>query len=254
MRVGLMGATGMVGTEMLRILEERRFPGERAPCVRVAALRRSQARVRRWRGDVRGAAARLLRRSRPRDRRRRRAALDRMVAAGGRRGREGHRQVVGVPHGSRRTARRRRGEPRRHARHAEGHRVVPELHDDDSGHRARAAASRGAHRPDGRLDVPIGVGCGPDRTARARRAVDEARRSLGGAAARGRATGLPRAGRGLGQADRGQRDPARRFGEGTGLHVGGMEDGARVAQDPPRRRRSDAPSRVCACPCTSVTP
>ena len=25
-RVGLMGATGMVGTEMLRILEERNFP------------------------------------------------------------------------------------------------------------------------------------------------------------------------------------------------------------------------------------
>ncbi|MDQ1475601.1 MAG: aspartate-semialdehyde dehydrogenase, partial [Actinomycetota bacterium] len=26
MRVGLMGATGMVGTEMLRLLDERSFP------------------------------------------------------------------------------------------------------------------------------------------------------------------------------------------------------------------------------------
>ena len=32
------------------------------------------------------------------------------------------------------------------------------------------------------------------------------------------------------------------------LHVGGVEDGARDAQDPPRRRDPRAPSRACACP------
>ena len=137
MRVGLMGATGMVGTEMLRLLEERAFPVDE---LRVYASPRSEGRKLPFNGgevDVRGPARRLLRRPRPRDRRRRRADLGGVVAARRGRGRQGHRQVVGVPHGPRRPARRRRGEPRRHAQHAEGHRVVPELHDDDPDHRAR---------------------------------------------------------------------------------------------------------------------
>ena len=40
----------------------------------------------------------------------------------------------------------------------EGHRVVPELHDDGARHRARAAAPRRGHRAHGRVDVPVGVG------------------------------------------------------------------------------------------------
>ena len=67
---------------------------------------------------------------------------------------------------------------------AEGHRVVPQLHHDDPRHRARAAAPRGAHRSAGRVDVSVGVGCGPGRPARARRAVDEALRAQRGVAAR----------------------------------------------------------------------
>ena len=43
-KVGLMGATGMVGTEMLRILDGARLPGRRAAGVRVAAFGGSQAR------------------------------------------------------------------------------------------------------------------------------------------------------------------------------------------------------------------
>ena len=57
-RVGLMGATGLVGTEMLRILEERAFPvGE----LRAYASPRSEGRklpFARRRGHVRGAARR----------------------------------------------------------------------------------------------------------------------------------------------------------------------------------------------------
>ena len=41
MRVGLMGATGMVGTEMLRILDERSFPVDE---LRVYASPRSEGR------------------------------------------------------------------------------------------------------------------------------------------------------------------------------------------------------------------
>ena len=51
-KVGLMGATGMVGTEMLRILDERDFPVGELRGVRVAALGRSQAPVPRRRGQL----------------------------------------------------------------------------------------------------------------------------------------------------------------------------------------------------------
>ena len=49
-RVGVVGATGLVGSEMLRLLEERGFPVEE---LRVFASPRSEGRaltVRRWRG------------------------------------------------------------------------------------------------------------------------------------------------------------------------------------------------------------
>ena len=38
-----------------------------------------------------------------------------------------------------------------------------------------------------------------------------------------------------------------------GLHVGGVEDGARDAQDPPRARHPGDRAPACACPCTSAT-
>ncbi len=47
--------------------------------------------------------------------------------------------------------------------------------------------------------------------------------------------GLIVPGRGLAEADRGQRDPARRLGEGGGLHVRGVEARLREPQDPPQR-------------------
>ena len=39
----------------------------------------------------------------------------------------------------------------------------------------------------------------------------------------------------------------------AGLHVGGVEDRPRDAQDPPRRRHPRAPSPACGCRCTSAT-
>ena len=56
--VGLMGATGLVGTEMLRILEERAFPVSELRAYASARSLGPQAAVRRRRGDVRGAARR----------------------------------------------------------------------------------------------------------------------------------------------------------------------------------------------------
>ena len=121
--------------------------------------------------------------------------------------------------------------------HAEGHRVVPELHDDDPGHRARAAAPRRGHRPHGRVDVPVGVGRGAGRAARARRAVDEARRPHRGAAPRrARSTAPIVEGEVWAKPIAGNVIPLAGSVKEDGLHVGGVEDGARDAQDPPRRR------------------
>ena len=185
-----MGATGLVGTEMLRILEERAFPVSELRAYASARSLGPQAAVRGRRGRrARCCAPGCF------------DGLDLVIvdvddplaaewapqaaAAGAQR----RRQLGRVPHGPRRPARDRRGESRRPALAAEGHRVVPELHDDDPGHRARAAAPRRAHRPPGRVDVPVGVGRGPGRPARARRAVDEARRPRArSCAARARST------------------------------------------------------------------
>ena len=175
-KVGLMGATGLVGTEMLRILEARAFPVSELRALRIGAFARAQAALRRRRRDVRGPPPGLFRRPRSRDRRRRRPARGRVGSRRGRRGRAGGRQLGRIPHGSRRAAGDRGSEPRRPPFAAEEHRVVPQLHDDDPRDRARAAAPRGAARPHGGVFVPIGVGRRPGRYARARRAVDEAGR------------------------------------------------------------------------------
>ena len=47
MNVGVVGATGLVGGEMLRVLEERAFPVDRAPRVRVTEIGGPQALLRR---------------------------------------------------------------------------------------------------------------------------------------------------------------------------------------------------------------
>ena len=118
MKIGLVGATGLVGTEMLRLLDERAFPVSE---LRVYASARSEGRKLAFAGaevtcevlrdgcfdgldlvviDVDDPLA---------------AEWAPQAAAAGR---EGRRQLRRVPHGSRRAARRRRGEPRRRARRA----------------------------------------------------------------------------------------------------------------------------------------
>ena len=47
MNVGVVGATGLVGGEMLRVLEEREFPVTELRAVRVTEIGRSQALLRR---------------------------------------------------------------------------------------------------------------------------------------------------------------------------------------------------------------
>ncbi len=237
MRIGVMGATGLVGTELLRLLAERTFPVDE---LRVYASPRSEGRKLRcgdrevtcevlrdgcfdglelvivdvddpisleWTPQAVGEGAKVIDKSSA-------FRMDPDVPL----------VIAEVNPEDMRT-------------HAEGHRVVPELHDDGSRDGTCTASPRRAHRPHGRVDVPVGV------RRRARRASTSSTRN--GRSSTAASTDLAprrhlrppaRRRRGVVEADRRQRHPARGFGEGAGLHVGGVEDGARDAQDPPRRR------------------
>ena len=95
----------------------------------------------------------------------------------------------------------------------------------------------GAHRPHGRVDVPVGVGRRAGRAARARRAVDEARRAAPTTCgARARSTRRSSQGEVWAKPIAGNVIPLAGSVKEAGLHVGGVEDGPRDAQDPPRRR------------------
>ena len=249
MSVGVIGATGLVGQEMLRILEERAFPVDE---LRAYASPRSEGRKLPFAG---GEVACEVLRAGCFD------GLDLVIvdvddplalewapqaaAAGA----QGHRQLGRVPHGPRRAARRRRGEPRGPAAPAEGHRVVPELHDDGARHRARAAAPRRAHRPHGRVDLPVGLGRGP-----ARHATSSTR---SGRSSTARAEELRRAG----HASTGSIVPGEVWAKpiaGNVIPLAGSvkEQGYtseewklvyETPQDPPRRRRS-----ACTATCVRV--
>ena len=152
-------------------------------------------------------------------------------------GRQGHRQLGRVPHGPRRPARRRRGEPRGPARPAEGHRVVPELHDDGARHRARAAAPRRAassawsSRPTSRSRVP-----GRSASTSSRVSGRSSTAPPSSCAARPPVDGAARAGAVWSKPIAGNVIPLAGLGEGRRLHVGGVEARPREPQDPPRRR------------------
>ena len=135
------------------------------------------------------------------------------------------------------------------------HRVVPELHHDGPAHRAGAAPPRRRDRADGGVHVPVGLG---RRAARASTSSTSSGRRAPGQTERlrraGALDGAIEPGDGVGPPDRRQRDPARRVGEGGGLHVGGVEVRAREPQDPPRARAPGHRAPACGCPCTSATP
>ena len=96
-----------------------------------------------------------------------------------------------------------------------------------------------------------GAGCSGH--GRARHAVEQVRGRLRVAPPRRHRRRLHRSGRRLVEADRRQRHPARRIGEGSGLHVRGVEARLREPQDPPRRRRCASPRRAYGSRSMSVT-
>ena len=144
--VAVAGATGAVGREMLKVLEQRGVPRLAGRRARVVALRgqdacRSRRRARR-RGDDRRRASRA---STSRCSRRARAISKqfREAVTGG--GLRDDRQLLGVPHGRGRAARGARGEPERRRVALRRHRQ-PELLDHPDGRRAQAARRPRADR------------------------------------------------------------------------------------------------------------
>ena len=255
MRVGVVGATGLVGTEMLRAPRRARVPGRRAARVRVAALgRAASCRSRTARSCARcsrdgcfdGLDLVVIDVDDP-------LALEwapRAAAAGA----TCRRQLGRVPHGPRRAARGRRGQPRRRARPADAassscpncttmvlvtalaplhraagiERMVVSTYQSVSG-----AGQPGMHE----LDEQWTKGAGQVGALRRAGALD-------GAIEPGEVWDRPIAGNVI---------PLAGSVQGGRLHVGGVEVRAREPQDPPRARAArDAPP-ACGCRCTSAT-
>ena len=147
MKIGVVGATGQVGTVMRQILAERNFPVSE---IRYFASARSAGTTLDWKGtdDHRRGCGDRRRRpastspcSRPAPRRR--ASWRRSSPPPAPR----HRQLVGMADGSRRAADRQRGQPRRDRQRPQGHHRQPQLHDDGGHAGAQAVARRGRSRP-----------------------------------------------------------------------------------------------------------
>ena len=226
-RVAVVGATGAVGTEMRRQLRKREFPARE---IVPFASERSAGR------ELDGAVVQPLTPGdgqglRPGAVLGRRRALEGVGAALPRRRRRRRGQLVGLAHGPRGPARRRRGQPRG-ARRAPRHRRQPELR----GHGPRAAAARarpGLRPGERRVQLLPGRGRrGAEGHRRARRPGGDPR--PGHRPARHRR--LDRAPQGAAQDPRGhaglQRRAAARRRGGKRLHRRGDEAQARVAQDP----------------------
>ena len=157
--VAVVGATGLVGGNMLSILEQREFPGRRGACARERALGRAHGALPRPRSA--GAGPRDLRFLEGADR----AVLGRRQrfqgARGARRQSRLHRdrQHLAVPLPGRHPAGGQRGESARDRRlpQAQHHRQ-PELLDHADAGGAEAAARRRADRAHQRRDLPVGLG------------------------------------------------------------------------------------------------
>ena len=221
--VAVAGATGAVGREMLKTLEQRKFPDLPSRAAREQAKRRARS--------SRGRAARSRSRSSARSRSRastsRSSARARACRASTRRsprsGRRRDRQLERVAHGPRRPARRARGQHGRGEESPEGHHREPELLHDPDGRRAQAAARRRAHQA-------------RSSSRRTRRRAARATRRSRSSSQQSRAVlaGKPRHADGLPRADRVQR-ALRLEGRRGRLLRRGAEDGQRDAQDHGRR-------------------
>ena len=234
--VGVIGATGLVGQEMLRILEERAFP---VGTLRAYASPRSEGRPLPFAG---GEVTCEVLRDGCFD------GLDLVIvdvddplalewapvaAAAGARVR---RQLGRVPHGVRRPARGRRGEPRGPRAPAARDRVVPQLHDDGPRHRARRRCRR--PRASSAWSCPPTSRC----PARARPASPSSRSSGAsspatptrcGVPARSTASSSP--GAVWSKPIAGNVIPLAGSVKAAGLHERGVEARVREPQDPPRR-------------------
>ncbi len=143
MRVGVVGATGQVGTVMRSMLAERNFPVTE---MRFFASARSAGTTLPWAGDGRS-PSKTPPLADP-------AGLDiALFSAGATSSRElsprfaaagvlGHRQLVGLSHGPRRAAHRQRGQRARDRPRPQGHHRQPELHHDGGDAGAQAVARR----------------------------------------------------------------------------------------------------------------
>ena len=177
-RVGVLGATGLVGTTILELLADRKFP---AAEVVPFASERSAGREIEWNGtqlDLPGAERGLDPGPRPGPLLGRRVGQRRVGAALRRGGSRGRRQHQPFPDGRGGAAGRRRGESRRRRGPQRDHRQ-PELLDDADGRRAQASPGRGRDRAAGDLDLP---GRLRDREGGGRRAA----RAVAGGARRAR--------------------------------------------------------------------
>ena len=185
-RLAILGATGAVGTTLLRVLEERAFPLDE---LRLLASERSAGTQIRFGGrelTVQAVGPGSFDGHRHRDLLGRRDALARVGAAGHRGRRRRRRQLLGLPHGRGRSARRGRRQPARRAR-ARGPDRQPELLDDAAHARARGPAPPLAARARHRRDLPVGLGHRAEGDRRAARGVGGGARRRGAARRRLRA-------------------------------------------------------------------
>ena len=238
MKVAVVGATGAVGREMTRILEERSFPVDAFVPLASVTLRRAHACGSRTRSTRCGSCR--WRRSRGVDVALVSAGADvsrSFIPRGRRRGHHVHRQLQRLPDGTGRAAVDPRGEPRG----ARGHPkivAVPNCTTITAMLAVGPAAPR--RRPELARDVvvPVRVRRGPE----GRRASCSSRSRS--STARRRSSAHPDADalpgrRGVRQDDRLQRRGEDRRVRGGRLHGRGAEDHGRAAEDP----RSPRPPR-----------
>ncbi len=218
---------------MRRLLAERKLPDRRAALLRLGPLGGHDAAVGRRRDHRRGRRPRRPDRPRHRPLLRRGDLVARARPALRRRRRHRHRQLLGVADGSRRAARRGRGQPRRHRHGTQGDHRQPQLHDDGGDAGAQAAARRGRPRAPDRQHLPGRLRRRRGRCRRARQAGPPGRRPRRRAHPRRLGRRLPGAAE-VRPPDRLQRAAARRQARRRRL-VGdrrGAEAAQRDAQDP----------------------
>ncbi len=154
MKIGVVGATGQVGSVMRQLLAERNFPVSE---IRYFASARSAGTTLDWKGTRdhrRGRGDRRCHRARHRPVLLRRGLVAPACSEVRRRRCDRHRQLVGLADGSRRAADRQRGQPRRDRQRSQGDHRQPELHHDGGDAGAQAVARRSRSRSADRRHLP----------------------------------------------------------------------------------------------------